>query len=301
MIVLHHEKGEMKIRFEFSRVCFAAAMVSLVGACGGPAETPAPSAPSAPEPVAEEAAPELPPQKIDIASVRARAKTAMFVPAPSEFQAALKASGVDSQLSSLITVDARSTDGKAKAVVALVAGVRVTNVLLAVPTVEKAVAVEHLKSARTALGALELSESLMSDLDKALADFESGQLAAVEVSAMMDVYAGKIQSDLKDSAGEQIATLVKAGGWVQGANLIAKTLGEQEQIGDAAALLRQPSLLMFFLDFIKDTPDAKSGDKAVLAVIDQMEQMMAVAQKDVLTAGDVGKIAAHTDEILAQF
>lgn len=291
----------MKISFELSRICLAVAMVSLAGACGGPAETPAPSAPSAPEAAPEEAAPELPPQKIDIASVRARAKTAMFVPAPSEFEAALKASGVDSQLSKLITVDSRSIDGKAKAVVALVAGVRVTNVLLALPTAEKSLALEHLKSARIALGALELSEALLSDLDKALADFESGQLAAAEISAMMDIYAGQIQSDLKDSAGEQIATLVKAGGWVQGANLIAKTLGEQQTTGDAAALLRQPSLLMFFLDFIKDTPDAKSGDKAVLAVIDQMEQMMAVAQKDVLTAADVGMIAAHTDEILAQF
>jgi len=295
---LHHEKGEMKISLEFNRFLMAAAVLSFVGACGGPAETPAPSQPT---PAPAEAAPDLPPQKIDIASVRARGKTAMFVPAPSEFQAALKASGVDSQLSSLITVDNRSIEGKAKAVVALVAGVRVTNVLLAVPTAEKAVAVEHLKSARTALGALELSEKLLGDLDKALADFESGQLAAAEISAMMDVYAGQIQKDLAASAGEQIATLVKAGGWVQGANLIAKTLVEQQKTGDAAALLRQPSLLMFFLDFIKGTPDAKAGDTAVSAVIGEMEQMMALAQKDVLTAEDVSQIASHTDAILAQF
>jgi hypothetical protein len=291
----------MKISLEISRLFLVTAMASMVVACGGPAETPAPSQPEEAEAADEEARPAVPPQKIDIASVRVRAKTAMFVPAPSEFQAALKASGVDAQLSALITVDNRSIEGKAKAVVALVAGVRVTNVLLAVPTAEKAVALEHLKSARTALGALELSEKLLANLDKAMADFESGRLAAAEISSMMDVYAGQIQKDLQDSAGEQIATLVQAGGWVQGANLIAKTLSEKQEIGDAAALLRQPSLLRFFLDFIKGTPDAKSGDASVVAVIGEMEQMLALTQKDVLTSEDVAQIALHTDNILAQF
>ena len=170
----------------------------------------------------------------------------MFVPAPTEFQAALKASGVNSDLSTKVKVDDRSLDGKAPAVVALIAGVRVSNVLLTVPTAGKEMNIANMKSAQAALSQLKLSENLRTEFGQAISEYEADHLSAAEMTALMDVYSSKLQSDLEASAGQQIATLVRAGGWVQMANLLSHTLNEEQQAGDAALLLRQPSLLLFF-------------------------------------------------------
>jgi hypothetical protein len=271
------------------------ASLATLGACGDSAEAPT----SGTEVV--EAAPEAPPQKIDIASIRTRAKTAMFVPAPTEFQAALKASGVNADLSSKVRVDERSLEGKGTAVVALIAGVRVSNVLLTVPTAGKEMNLSNMKGAQTALAGVQLSEKLRTEFGQAISEYEAGHLSAAEMTSLMDVYSSKLQSDLEASAGEQIATLVRAGGWVQMANLLSRTLQEEQQAGDAALLLRQPSLLLFFLEFIKASPDAQAGDESVLTVISEMEKLMTVAQKEILSNDDIAKIVTHTDAILAQF
>ena len=63
------------------------------------------------------------PSKIDIEATRETARTAMFIPAPSEFQAALNASDVQIDIRKLMVDSDRDLSGKSRSIVALETGV----------------------------------------------------------------------------------------------------------------------------------------------------------------------------------
>jgi hypothetical protein len=116
----------------------------------------------------------------------------------------------------------------------------------------------------------------------------------------MDILARDIQADLEKNGGADIATLVRAGGWVEGVHLLSGALAGNFN-ADAAALLNQPSVLMHFLSFLRDSTPAKTGDDSVTKVIAEMEKMAAIAGKDALSVEDVTALNDHTKAILATF
>ncbi len=67
------------------------------------------------------------PTKIDISAVKAEGRIAMFVPAPTEFQAALQASNIKIDIRKLVKDSGRSLEGKNRSIIALETGVRLSN------------------------------------------------------------------------------------------------------------------------------------------------------------------------------
>ncbi len=265
------------------------------GAEGVAAEAPASPA----SPVAAGA--EAPPSKIDMEAVRNEARTAMFVPAPTEFQAALKAGKVEIDLKSLVTDEDRSLDGKQRTIIALETGVRLSNLLMSVQEGEKATLLNRMKRARAALVALQAPQSLVAEIDKVLGSFGSGDTKVKELGPSLDLLAEKVREELRENADANVATLVEAGGWVQGAHLLSTAIGNAGLAGDSAALLRQPTVLAHFLNFLKDSDPARAGDPDVVAVIKEMEAMQVLASKPELANEDVRQVAVHTGNILARF
>ena len=283
-------------------VSVAALAGALIGfGCGGGDST----APAGDAPVADagdgggEAAPEAA-TKIDFEAAKSRGKTAMFVPAPTEFQAALKATGANIDLTALAAGHTRPIDGKSKQIVALETGVRVADLLLTAQTGDKEAISARIAAAREGLASLGGDAAVLARVDQVKADFEAGILVADKLGAQLDILARDIQADLDENVGKDIATLVQAGGWVQGVNLLSGALAGKEN-ADAAALLHQPSVLEHFLSFLKDSAPAKAGDESVGAVIAEMEKMGALAGKDALTAEDISALNGHTQAILAKF
>lgn len=238
------------------------------------------------------------PVKIDIAAVRDTARTAMFVPAPTEFQAALKASEVDVDIRKLLKDSDRTLDGKSRAVIALETGVRMADVLLTAQDGDKATVVARMKSAREGLVALNIPAETMAEVDRVIGDFDAGRIGAAELVPALDVLAEQLQDDLNQANDPNTATLVQAGGWVQGAHLLSSSLAAAGKAGDAAALLHQPTVLAYFKDFLNK---AGAGDPAVDAVLAEMDALELLAAKPALTTEDLTKIATHTGTILAKF
>ena len=279
----------------------------LLAGCGGTDQdaggtaTPPGTAPSVVESEPELAAPDDVPTKIDIAAVRNEARTAMFVPAPTEFQAALKASAPDVDIRKLVKDSGRTLEGKNTAVLALETGVRISNVLMSVHTRDKAAILVRMKSAREGLVALKAPEGVVKEVDRVIADYNSGSLTDDELGPVFDVLAERINDDLQRMTDSNTATLVQAGGWVQGAYLLSTALSSAGVTGEAAALLHQPTVLEYFLKFLKDSGPARAGDPQVTAVITEMEAMRLIAAKVELGPGDVKAVATHTGNILAKF
>lgn len=290
------------------RTAAAAFSLLLLSACGGGGgtsdETPSPT----PEPVEDVAADVASPgttgaasdapTKIDIDAVRQTARTAMFVPAPTEFQAALKASSVAVDIRKLLVDSDRTLEGKSRSIIALETGVRLANVLLTAQDGEKPVVVTRMKSAREGLVALQVPAETLAEIDRVIADFEAGRIGPAELVPALDVLAEQLQDDLGKSSDPNTATLVQAGGWVQGAHLLSRALAEAGQGGDAAALLHQPTVLAFFREFLDK---AGAGDPAVGAVLAEMDGLQRIAEKPALTTEDLTAIAGHTGAILAKF
>ncbi len=294
----------MSMTFDGKRLVSMAALAGALigfGCGGGGTDAPTGDAPPAEAPAdgGGEAAPEAA-AKIDFEAAKSRGKTAMFVPAPTEFQAALKATGANIDLTKLATGTTRAIDGKSKQIIALETGVRVADLLLTAQTGEKEAISGRIAAAREGLAGLGGDAAVLARIDQVKADFESDVLPADKLGAQLDILARDIQADLDKNVGKDIATLVQAGGWVQGVNLLSGALAGKEN-ADAAALLHQPSVLEHFLSFLKDSAPAKAGDESVGAVIAEMEKMGALAGKDALTAEDITALNGHTQAILAKF
>ncbi len=272
-------------------------------ACGGgdkPADpTPAPETAPTVEATSDTAAGA--PKSIDIQTARSRAKTAMFVPAPSEFQAAIKASNVQLDWKALITDGDKPLEGRSKPMLALETGRRFANLLLTVNDGEKSVVEGRVKAARDALNALGAPVDVLADIDKVATDYSAGSLSQAELTSTLDLLSRRVQVEIERGVGAEVSTLVQAGGWVQAVYVLASGLEKAGVAGDAAALMRQPTVLHYFMDFIRTSAPAQGKDPEVLAVLAEMEKLDAVASKPELNVDDVKAIAAATRAIVAKF
>jgi len=222
----------------------------------------------------------------------------MFVPAPSEFQAALKATKVDIDIRKGVADSNRDLAGKGSAVVALETGVRLANVLLTADSGEKDAVLARMKAAREGLAALKAGDTILSETDRVIADYEAGTISGAEATPALDVLAGRIQAQLASSSDKNTATLVQAGGWLQGAHLLSTALAESNQAGDAAALLHQPTVVVYFTDFLRK---AGEGDAAVAGVLGSMEELGTLAAKPDLAVEDMKRASELTGTILKAF
>jgi len=241
------------------------------------------------------------PTKIDISAVKDEGRVAMFVPAPTEFQAALQASNVQIDIRKMVKGEGRSLEGKNRSIIALETGVRLSNLLLSVQAKDKAEVIRRIKLARAGVEALGLPKEVLAGIDDTTKEYQSGALTDLELGPVLDILAKGIRDDLGDQADPSLATLVEAGGWVQGVYLLSTALGEGGMTGDAAGLLHQPTVLDHFTKFIKESDAGRAGDPDVLSVVAELEKMQSIAKKETLTSDDVKAVAAHTAAILAWF
>jgi hypothetical protein len=274
------------------------AFLLIFAACSGDSSSPS----SETAPASQESDPALNEDagvtKIDINAVRDTARMAMFVPAPSEFQAALKATGFTIDLKGGVVDEPRDLAGKNTAIVALETGVRLANVLLTADSADKAVVLSRMNSARAGLAALKASAEVLAETDKLIADIKAGTISGAEATPALDVLAGRIQDQLSGSADKTTATLVEAGGWVQGAHLLSTALAQAKQAGDAAALLHQPTVVEHFSAFLRQ---AGEGDAAVKSVLGPMDELGKLAAKTELTVDDMTRASELTAAILKAF
>ncbi len=278
--------------------------LSLLLACSGPA--PAPEAPEVEEspaaaPASASADAQAVPQKIDLEAVANEGRTAMFVPAPSEFEAVLAANAAGLDLKSLVPSGTRSLAGLSKPLLALETGTRITAVLLTADAGDRPGLVARLGAAREGLVALAAGDAVLQEIDAFTADVQGGTLESRELTPALDVLSERIHDALHENTDRNTATLVQAGGWVQGAHLLARALGRGELTPDAAALFHQASLVHHFELFLKASDPARAGDPRLNTVIERMGELRWLAGQEALTQEQVRDIQRLTGEIIAAF
>lgn len=271
-------------------------LLLLLAACKSPAPEVPPSPVEAPAAVDRAV-----PDKIDFEAVANEGRTAMFVPAPTEFEAVLAANAPGVDLASMVPAGKRSLTGLSRPLIALETGTRITAVLLTADSADRPGLVARMKDARDGLVALDAGGDVLKEVDDFVADVESGALGAGELTPALDVLSERIHDSLDQHADRAAATLVQAGGWVQGAYLLAQALNRGELSPDASALFHQGSLVHHFESFLKASDPARAGDPRLATVIEKMGELRWLAGQDSLSAAQVKDIERLTGEIIAAF
>lgn len=270
-------------------------LLLLLTACSA-GTTPEPAAPAEPSPEARAI-----PDKVDFAAVSNTGRTAMFVPAPTEFEAVLRANAPGADLKSMVPAGTHALEGLSRPLLALETGTRITAVLLTADGSDTPALITRMKHAREGLVALKAGPAVLQEVDSFVADVESGALKPAELTPALDVLSERIHDELNTHTDPATATLVQAGGWVQGAHLLARALRKGTVGPDAAMLFSQASLVHHFEQFLKASDPARAGDPRVSTVIEKISELRWIAGQDPITGDHVQEVERLTGEIIAAF
>lgn len=272
----------------------------MLTACSGsstPAPDPAPGA-------APAAAPEKPatPETPDVTAKELEEdhdKVAL-VPSPIETQRALEASGIETQLASLIETHEFDMANADTDNAALRSGVVLADALLTVKTAEKADLVARLEAIRTGMSQLDGGK----DIDATLVDMKERVAADAvtrdELLKEFDELSGAVIPELEFNGQERIVPLIEAGSWLEGANLVARALKGAEDKSASEGLLKAPTVVDYFIQYVK----TEGSEKAPPAVTSKLEESLttlkALAEKsEPLTDADIDTVIQVTSDVLA--
>lgn len=266
-------------------------LVFLAACPSAPQETAAPTPGSTP------AARDVP-GKIDFEIMSNTGRAAMFVPAPSELEAALARNAPGVKMGA-VGAAAVPLKGLSQPLVALETGTRISDAISAAQAGDRADLVRRIAYAREGLVALKASPELLDRVDSFVADLRAERLSDAEIVPALDVLAEQIQDGLHESVDARISTLVQAGGWVQGAQRLARSLRGRELTADAGGLFRQASLVNHFLTFLTLSEPGRAGDPQVDQVVERLYELRDIAGGEVIGSAEVARIEGLTTEVLA--
>jgi hypothetical protein len=275
-------------------------VLSLAIACSGGEPTQAPETPEAPKPAEEPAAPkadtpDTPP--LDKAALADSAEDTALVPSPVETQRALAAAGVETELSTLIPKHTFKMEQSDVDHAAVRSGVLLADLLLTVKTAEKADLVARIKAVQKGMAQLEGG----SDIDQTLADYvqsiEADAISREELLKEFDELSGAIIPELEFNGKERVVPLIKAGSWLEGANLVARAVKAKGTPAAADGLLKQPAVVRYFSRYVKTEAEAPPQvTKTLEASLKTLEEL--AMKKEPLGAEDIDTVIKTTSDVL---
>lgn len=272
-------------------------VVWVVACTGTPEIAPAPSGGEVPE--APGSNPELP--ALDLAGLKGAAEEVALVPSPVETQRALQASGIETQLASLIPDHGFDASATGADRVALRTGVVLADLLLTVKTADKADLIGRIASIRAGMQQLGGGESIDAVLSQMHDRVTADAVTRDELLQEFDELSGSAIPKLGFGGDARVLPLLQAGSWLEGANLVSRALqgvGEPERSA-ASQLLKAPGVVDYFVRYV-----AKESAGAPEAVTQKLEASLGVlqtlsAKPQPLTAEDLAEITRVTGEVLS--
>ncbi len=273
-------------------------VVALLAACAGGGET-APPVPEHPvEQPAANANPETP--ALDLSALSGENEKVALVPSPVETQKALEAAGIATSLATLIPkhdFDMKSADTDHAAVRT---GVVLADLLLTTKTATK----EELVSRLTAIdqGLAQLGET--GDIHTSLEDYKARITADAvtrdDLLKEFDELSGVIIPELEFNGSERVVPLIEAGSWLEGANLVAQALKTSDKKGAADVLLKAPSVVDYFINYVKTDGAAKAPEAVTKKLEEALLELKKVATKEgPLDDADLDTVVRVTNDVLA--
>ncbi|MBX2803270.1 MAG: hypothetical protein KTR31_36660 [Myxococcales bacterium] len=244
------------------------------------------------EPPAAPEVPEEPPTQ--------DADAAALVPSPLEMNKALKDSGIQTELSSLVTARDVSAEPTGNDQAAIRTGIVLADLLLTVDTSDKDVLMGQIGTIKQGMAMLGGG----SDIDATLTDIHSRvQTDAVtrdELLKEFDELSGAVIPELEFNGQERVVPLIQAGSWLEGANLVAKALKTAEDTSAAEGLLKAPAVVDHFLKYVEEEGSEKAPEAITATLKTSLGALKEMAGKaEPLAQADLDAVAKVTDEVLA--
>ncbi len=261
---------------------------------------PTPTTPEAEEPAkAEVEAPADPP----IAAQPDSPENAQgLVPSVLETQAALKSSGIETELATLTAPRSYDLSADAPDRAAVRTGVVLADMLLTVKTSEKERLQAQLETLRKGMQQLEGG----SDIDRTIAEFQESVAADSvtrdELLAEFDQLSGAIIPELEFNGNERIVPLISAGSWLEGTHLVARALVavDADKRGDADKILKAPQVVEYFQQYVAEEGADKAPEPVAAQLRTTLEQLEGLAGKsEALTNEELSRVAKTTGDVLS--
>ncbi|MEN0063092.1 MAG: hypothetical protein AAGA48_13135 [Myxococcota bacterium] len=273
---------------------FALVLAVFGTACSSGTETAAPEAPAVEE--AEKKGPEVAP----VAPVTP--DSTGLVPSILETQAALKTSGVDTELATLTKNRAYDLTADAPDRAAVRTGVVLADMLLTVENSEKDRLLAQLGTLRKGMQQLNGGN----DIDATLAEYEeqikTDAISREKLLADFDRISGAVIPELTFNGNERVVPLITAGSWLEGTNLVAQAIKDvpAEKRGDADKLLKAPPVVDYFSQYVADEGADKAPEPVVAQLKTTLGTLSELAKKaEPLTDEELEQVAKATGDVLS--
>ncbi|MCB9766408.1 MAG: hypothetical protein H6739_41925 [Alphaproteobacteria bacterium] len=264
------------------------ALLAALVACDGeapptePADPPAPTV--APTPLSAD----------DLKGAQAVA----LVPSPVEMHRALQRAGVAKGLADRVPSRTMAMDVDDRDRVAVRTGVVMADLMLTAGNAETSAISAHIKTIRAGVATLGARPDTLAALDDLDARVSNDAISRDDLIKELDEMAGSRLPEIEDQLGERALPLIRAGSWVEGANLVSGALLDKGDFTHSTALLKHPAVVEYFQGYVKtEGREIVDGD-----VLVQLETSLAtldeVCAKDVLAEDDVKAIHQATTAVL---
>jgi hypothetical protein len=266
--------------------------LALLAACTG--TTPEPEPGPEGEPTAEPAQ-EL---SLDVADLQQQAENITLVPSPAEMQAALEKAGLTSQLASLVGDRKISVNSDNLDQVAVRTGVVLAEIVLTVKDTPKERFAERMETLKEGFKLLGAGNDIPSVIDDIVERVNNDAVSRDDLFKEVDELSGVMVPELETEAGDWVVPLIQAGSWLEGSHLVASAIQAESKYGAAGALLRQPSVVDYFLSYVQREGREKAPDEVVKQLEQTLLKLKEIAAKDALSEEDVKTIHDVTGAVL---
>jgi hypothetical protein len=276
-------------------------LAALLTACSGePAEKPVEKPVEAPVAAAN---PETP--ALDQAALSKENEKVALVPSPMETQKALEASGITTQLSTLVPQHEFDMAVGTTDQAAVRTGVILADLLLTTKGAKKEEILERLSRIGKGMDQLHAG----ADIQNVLKDFadriQSDAVSRDELLKEFDELSGVVIPELEFNGQERVVPLIEAGSWLEGANLVARAVKATpaDASGSRAAaekLLKAPSVVDYFIQYVKTEGVEKAPEAVTKKLEEALVTLKTLAEKtEPLTDADLDTVISVTGDVLA--
>ncbi|MEQ1505450.1 MAG: hypothetical protein ABMB14_24675 [Myxococcota bacterium] len=270
-------------------------LAALLTACAGePAEKPV----EKPVEAAAPANPETPP--ITQATLEQANEKVALVPSPMETQKALEASGITTQLSTLIPAHPFDMAGATTDHAAVRTGVVLADLLLTTKGAKKEELIDRLQRIAKGMEQLDAGPDIQTTLKDYQDRISTDAVTRDDLLKEFDELSGAVIPELQFNGKDRVVPLIEAGSWLEGANLVARALKASPDKSAAEKLLKAPSVVDYFLKYVK-TDGAVAAPEAVTKKLEEaLGTLKTLAEKpEPLTEADLDTVIQITDDVLS--
>lgn len=269
-------------------------LVALLAACSGGETAPAE------KPQVEEKAPNPETPPVNVGEMGAQAEKVALVPSPIETQKAMEASGIQTQLATLIPKHEFDLDKADQDHAAVRSGVLLADLLLTTQTADKKDLVRHIKGLMKGMEQLGGGDDIQAVLKDLAERIETDAVTRDELLKEFDELSGAVIPELEFNGQDRVVPLIEAGSWLEGANLVAKALKKADDKSAAEKLLKAPSVVEYFQKWVATEGANKAPEVVTKKLEESLATLKALAEKpEPLTDADLDTIIKVTSDVMA--